>query len=125
MDYKTIGLGTIITTILTIVLSIIFFPLFLLSPVIGGFFAAYLSEGYEDYDEMDKIDGAVLGGISGLIGGSVIGILYFMGFGVIGAIIGAASDEIGTMVSIVLITGLVVFKFLGIIGGIIGVILKE
>ena len=124
MDYKTIGLGALITTALTIVLSIIFFPLFLLSPIIGGFFAAYLSEGYEDYEKMDKIDGAVVGGISGLIGGSLICVLYFLGFGVIGAIIGTAS-KIGVMAGIILFTGLVIFKFLGIIGGVMGVIAKE
>ena len=120
MNWKIIGPSALINAALTIVLSSIFFPLFFLGPLTGGFLASYLSKGYEDYDKMDKIDGAVVGGISGLAGGLIV-----LGFGVVSVIIGLISAKTGLIATNILIIGFFIFKFLGIAGGIIGVIAKE
>jgi len=123
MDLKIIGTGALINAVSTVALSLIFLPLFLLGPVIGGFFAAYLSEGYEDYDKMDKIDGAVVGGISGLVGGSIV-LLFILGFGAVNASM-ALISTVGSMAGSILVIGFLIFKFLGVAGGIIGVFVKE
>jgi hypothetical protein len=131
MDWKIIGPSALINAVLTIVLSLIFFPLSFLGPLTGGFLASYLSKGYEDYDKMDEKDGAVVGAISGLIGGLIIGILFVLGFGDISAIIGLIS-KIGAIAGSTLIKGYVILEFtlvmsfvLGLVGGVIGVIVKE
>ncbi len=125
MDWKIIGLSALINTALTIVLSLIFFPLLFLGPLSGGFLASYLSKGYEDYEKMDEKDGMVVGAISGLIGGLIIGLLSILGFGDISAII-------GTIAGNTLITGYIIIQLstiislvLGLLGGAIGVIVKE
>ena len=43
-DWKTIGIGALVNAVFTMVLTLIFFPLFFLGPVIGGFLATYLAE---------------------------------------------------------------------------------
>ena len=48
-DWKAIGIGALINAVLTIVLTIIMFPLFFLGPVIGGFMATYLSQNNTMY----------------------------------------------------------------------------
>lgn len=129
MDLKIIGLSALVNTALTSILSLIYFPLLFIGPLIGGFLASYLSEGYEIYDKMDKNDGAVVGAISGLVGGLIIGILFFLGFGGINTIlsteIGAISDNILVLGYIIIQLSLIVNFILGLIGGIIGVIIKE
>jgi len=131
MNWKIIGLSALVNTVLTIILSLIFFPLFFLGPLSAGFLASYLSKGYEDYDKMDEKDGAVVGAVSGLIGGIVIGLLFILGFGDINAITGLISTKIGIINHITLITGYIIFQFsviisfiLGLVGGIVGVIAK-
>ena len=132
MNWKIIGLSALVNTILTIILSLIFFPLFFLGPLTGGFLASYLSKGYEDYDTMDEKDGAVVGAVSGLIGGIIIGLLFILGFGDISAITGVISTKIGVLTDhITLITGYLIFQFsvfisfvLGLVGGIVGVAVK-
>jgi hypothetical protein len=128
MDLKTIGIGALVNAALTCVLSLIFFPLFFIGPIFGGFLASYLSEGYEIYDKMDKKDGAIVGAISGLIGGLLIG-LIFLGFGDINTTLSA---KIGGICNNTLILGYIIIQLslivsfiLGLIGGIIGVIVKE
>ena len=132
MDWKIIGLSALINTALTIVLSLIFFPLLFLGPLTGGFLASYLSKGYEDYEKMDEKDGMVVGAISGLIGGLIIGLLFILGFGDISAIIGLISTKIGAIAGNALITGYIIIQLsivislvLGLLGGAIGVIVKE
>ena len=131
MDWKIIGLGSFINIILTTIFSLIFFPLFFLGPLIGGFFSSYLTEGFENYDKMDEKDGAVVGAISGLIGGLLIGILYIIGFGAINTILGIISAKFGLMTGSI-IAGFVIFNIstsisflLGLVGGVIGVIIKK
>ncbi|MGZ7043146.1 MAG: DUF5518 domain-containing protein [Methanobacterium sp.] len=131
MDWKIIGISAFINVALTITLSIVFFPLLFLGPLIGGFFASYPSKGYEDYDKMDEKDGAVVGAISGLIGGLIIGSLFFLGFGNINSIIGLIST-IGSLGGNIVIKGYIIIEFslimsfvLGLIGGIVGVIVKK
>jgi hypothetical protein len=128
MDWKIIGLSALLNASLTLVLSLIFFPLFFIGPLAGGFAASYLSKGYEDYTKIDVKDGAVLGAMSGLIGGILIGLLFVTGLGFINNITGLISTETGTLTSNnIIITGYLIFQLsiitsliLGIIGGIIG-----
>ncbi|MGB9936303.1 MAG: DUF5518 domain-containing protein [Methanobacterium sp.] len=132
MDYKIIGIGSLVGAALGMFLSFVFFPLLFLGPLIGGILASYLSKGYEDYDEMNIADGAVLGAISGAISGIIISLLFFLGFGDISAITGFISSEIGSITGGFIITGYIVLELsliisfiLGLIGGIIGVIVKK
>lgn len=132
MDWKIIGLSALINAVLTMVLSIIFFPLLFLGPITGGFLASYFSKGYEDYDKMDKIDGAVVGAVSGLIGGLIIGLLSLLGIGDINVITGLISTQIGAIGNNNLIIGYIIIQFstvmslvLGLIGGAMGVIVKK
>lgn len=132
MDWKIIGLSALINAVLTIVLSLIFFPLFVLGPLVGGFLASYPSKGFEDYEEMDEKDGAVVGAISGGIGGLLIGLLFVLGFGDISAITGLISSKIGAMTGGIIITGYIILELaiiisavLGLIGGVIGVVVKK
>jgi hypothetical protein len=132
MDWKIIGLSALINAFITMVLSLLFFPLFFLGPLIGGFFASYLSKGFEDYDNMDEKDGAVVGAISGLIGGIIISVLFILGIGDISAITGLILTNIGVLTGhITLITGYIIFQFsviisfvLGLVGGIMGIAVK-
>jgi hypothetical protein len=130
MDWKIIGLGALINIILTALISLIFFPLFFLGPLTGGFLSSYLTEGFENYDKMDEKDGAVVGAISGLIGGIIIAILYIIGFGTLSIIIGL-SAKLGIITGSI-VTGLVIINIsattsliLGLIGGVIGVVIKK
>lgn len=132
MDWKIIGLNALINAALTIILSLIFFPLFFLGPITGGFLASYISQGYEYYDKMDKKDGAVVGAVSGIIGGLLIGLLSLLGIGVISANIGLISTKIGVISNNSLIIGYIIIQFsivmsfvLGLIGGVIGAIAKD
>ena len=133
MEWKIIGLSALINAVLTVILSLIFFPLSLLGPLTGGFLVSYLSRGYEEYyDKIDEKDGAVLGAISGLLGGLIVGLLFILGFGGISAVIGLISSKLGTIAGNNIVLGytlielsIVVSCVLGSIGGIIGVIVKK
>jgi hypothetical protein len=132
MDWKIIGISALINAAITSVLSLIFFPLAFLGPIIGGFLASYPSKGFEDYEKMDEKDGAVVGAISGGIGGLIIGLLFILGIGNISAVTGLISSQIGTMTGGIFIAGyiiielaIVVSSFLGLIGGVIGVAVKK
>lgn len=131
MDWKIIGIGSFINIVLTSIFSLIFFPLFFLGPIIGGFFSSYLTEGFENYDKMDEKDGAVVGAISGLMGGLIVGILYIIGFGAINNVLGIISAKFGVVAGSI-IAGFVIINIsteisfvLGMIGGVIGVIIKK
>jgi hypothetical protein len=132
-EWKIIGLSGLINAALTTLLIIIFFPLFFLGPLTGGFLASYLSHGYEDYDKMDLKDGFILGAISGIIGGLIITLLLILGFGAISTIIELISPKIGILSGAnTLIAAYVIFQLsviistiLGAIGGTIGVMVKE
>jgi Family of unknown function (DUF5518) len=132
-EWKIIGLSGLINAVLTIILIIIFFPLFFLGPLTGGFLASYLSHGYEYYEKMDLKDGVVVGAISGIVGGLILILLLILGFGAISIIIELVSSKIGiTSSAITLIAAYIIFEFsviistiLGAIGGTIGVIVKR
>jgi len=128
MDWKIIGISAISNAALTIVLSLIFFPLLFLGPLTGGFLASYLSRGYEYYDKMDKKDGAVVGSVSGLIGGLIIGLLFILGIGDIEVIINPISSQLGEIGNNTIVMGYIILQLsivmsfvLGLIGGVIGV----
>jgi hypothetical protein len=131
MDWKIIGLGAMVNIILTTMLSLLFFPLFFLGPLIGGFLSSYLTEGFENYDEMDLKDGAVVGAISGLIGGLLIAIFYIVGLGEINTVLGSISPKLGIITGSIIV-GVVIINIsattsllLGLIGGAIGVFVKK
>ena len=123
MDWKIIGISALINAAITSVLSLIFFPLAFLGPLLGGFLASYPSEGFEDYEEMDEKDGAVVGAISGIIGGLIIAVIYILGFGNINSIPGL--DNIITAGYVVIQLAIVISLVLSLIGGVIGVVVKR
>jgi hypothetical protein len=127
MDWKTIGIGALVNAALTICLSWIFLPLIFLGPIAGGFITAYITKGFEDYDVMDEKDGAVVGTMSGIIGGILIGLLLIMGLGNMGAITGLISAGIGLIVTayIIIQLSVIISLILGLIGGILGVMVKK
>ncbi|MDO9045786.1 MAG: DUF5518 domain-containing protein [Methanobacteriaceae archaeon] len=127
MDWKTIGIGALVNAALTIFLSWIFLPLFFLGPIAGGFITSYLSKGFEDYEVMDEKDGAVVGTMSGIIGGILIGLLLILGLGNMDAINGFISTGIGLIVTayIIIQLSVIVSLVLGLIGGILGVVVKK
>jgi hypothetical protein len=132
MDWKIIGISALINAAITSVLSLIFFPLAFLGPIIGGFLASYPSKGFEDYEKMDEKDGAVVGAISGGIGGLIIGLLFILGIGNISAVTGLISSQIGTMTGGIFIAGYIIIELaivislvLGLVGGVIGVVVKK
>lgn len=126
MDLKIIGLSALVNAALTIVLSIIFFPLLVLGPLTGGFLASYLSKRYEDYDKIDEKDGMVVGAISGLIGGLLISLLSILGIGDITATLGVISTG-NTLINtyIIIQLSLIMSFVLGLVGGVIGVLVKK
>jgi hypothetical protein len=130
MDLKIIGLGALINIILTTLLSLFYFPLFFLGPLIGGFLSSYFTEGFENYDKMDEKDGAVVGAISGLIGGIVIALLYIIGFGALNTVLGL-SAKLG-IIGASIIASLIIINIsttvsllLGLVGGVLGVVFKK
>ncbi|BDZ67559.1 DUF5518 domain-containing protein [Methanobacterium ferruginis] len=132
MDWKIIGISALLSVVLTIILSLIWVPLIFLGPLTGGFLASYLSRGYEYYDKMDKKDGAVVGSVSGLIGGLIIGSLFLLGIGDVNVIIKLISSQLGAISNKTLIIGYIILQLsiiisfvLGLIGGILGVSQKE
>lgn len=133
MDWKIIGLSGLLNAALTIILIIIFFPLFFLGPLIGGFLVSYLSHGYEYYDKLDLKDGAVLGAISGIIGGLIITLILILGFGAISTFIRLTSLKFGLIdgadaliaAYIIFQLSLIISIILGAVGGVVGVIVKE
>ncbi len=126
MDWKIIGISALINAVITSVLSLIFFPLAFLGPIIGGFLSSYPSEGFEDYEGMDEKDGAVVGAISGLIGGLIIALILILGFGNISAIgLKIGLDNVLTTGYVVLQLSIIISLVLSLIGGVIGVVVKR
>jgi hypothetical protein len=132
-DWKIIGLSGLINAVLTIIIIIIFFPLFFLGPLTGGFLASYFSQGYEDYDKMDLKDGTIVGTFSGIIGGLIITLILIMGFETITTIINLISLEIGIIPGantgiaayIIFELSIIISTILGALGGLIGIKVKK
>jgi hypothetical protein len=126
IDWKAVGVGSLINAVLTIVLTISVFPLFFLGPIIGGLVATYIGSG-------ERKDAPVEGALTGIIGGLIIGILFIAGFGALSAIIGLIFAKIGIVAgTITLIVGvfltvlsILVGGVLGAVGGFIGAEIKE
>ncbi len=123
MDWKIIGISALVNAALTSVLSLLFFPIAFIGPIIGGFLSSYPSEGFEDYDKMDEKDGAVVGAISGLIGGLIISLIFILGFGNITSIMGL--DNIMTTGYVIIQLAVIISLVLSLIGGVIGVVVKR
>lgn len=122
-DWIAIAIGAIVNVALTIVLALVFSPLFFLGPIIGGFLAAYLIR-----DEFEFESGLIHGALAGVLGGLLIGILSLLGIGVLAVIfgivlsaLGVAVGVIGTVVVIFLtILAVLICSVLSAIGGAIG-----
>jgi hypothetical protein len=120
-DWSAVGIGGIVTAGLTIVLALVFFPLFFLGPIIGGFVTVYLMR-----DEFES--GILNGGLAGVIGGLIIGILSLFGIGVLATVIavftagiGIAVGAVGALIVIFFtILAMLVCGVLSAIGGAIG-----
>ena len=127
MDWKIIGIGSLVNAALTIILSWIFLPLFVLGPFTGGFLASYLSKGFEDYAKMDAKDGAVLGAISGIIGGLIIGLLLILGLGDISAFTTLIEQTGSFIISayVIIQLSVIISLILGLVGGVLGDVLKK
>jgi hypothetical protein len=120
-DWSAVGIGGIVTAGLTIVLALVFFPLFFLGPIIGGFVTVYLMrDGLES--------GIINGGLAGVIGGLIIGILSLFGIGVLATVIAVFTAGVGIAVGVVgaliviffTILAMLVCGVLSAIGGAIG-----
>ena len=129
MEWKVIGLSAFINAVLTTLLSIYMLPFIFAGSLIGGFLAAYLSQGYEDYALMDKKDGAVLGAVSGLLGGFIITLFFILGFGTIGVVIKSVIGNIGNnpiiLAYIILQLSVIMSFIFGLLGGIVGIFVKD
>ena len=90
-DWIAVGIGGLVTAVLTIVLALVVFPLFFLGPLIGGFVTVYLIR-----DEFES--GIINGGLAGALGGLIIGIISLLGIGVIAAVIAVLAAQIGIAV---------------------------
>ena len=89
MDLKITELSALVNATLTIVLSIIFFPLLVLGPLTRSCWRFFLAKDIRSYyDKIDEKDGMVVGAISGLIGGLLISLLSILGIGDITAALG-------------------------------------
>ena len=125
MNWKLIGMTAVINAAITILLTIIYLPLSIIGPLIGGFLASYFSSGYEDYGVIDLKDGAVLGAFSGLIGGLILTVL-FMIFGSLNPFLEGFIGSNTILVGYAILQITVISSFiLGLFGGIIGVLCKN
>lgn len=132
-DWKIIGLSGIVNAAVTVIIVIIFFPLFFLGPLTGGFLASYFSRGYEDYAKMDLKDGAVVGIFSGIIGGLITTLILIIGFEAINTLINLMSLNIGIIpgadavlaVYIIFQLSIIISLILGALGGLIGIWFKK
>lgn len=130
-DWKAIAIGSLVNAVLTMVFTLVLFPLFFLGPVIGGFMATYLSRDFSFIN--NPTEGAADGAVAGVIGGLIIGIIFILGFGALSAILGLIFTQIGAVAgTITLITGLfitfvtvIVGGLFGAIGGVIGLSVRE
>ena len=130
-DWNIIGLSGFASATIAIVLSIFYFPLFFLGPLLGGFLAVYFSRGYEDYDKMDRKDGAVIGVLSGIIGGLITSVFFLLMPGMITAVIGILNTRLGAfgdsllagylLIQLTIVSSMI---FSGL-GGIIGIAAKN
>jgi hypothetical protein len=126
MEWKIIGLSAVINAVLTILLSIVFFPLFFIGPLIGGFLAAYLSKGYEDYDVMDEKDGAIVGAVCGLMGGFIIALFLILEIGTVSMFLKPLIGDNTLIIGYIILQLSVLISFvLGLVGGVIGVYVKN
>lgn len=120
-DWISIGIGAVVNAALTIVLALVFFPLFFLGPIIGGFITVYLIR-----DEFET--GIIHGGLAGVLGGLIIGILSLFGVGIVAALVSLFLAELGVALGAVgalfviffTVLTMLVCGILSAIGGAIG-----
>jgi hypothetical protein len=132
-EWKIIGLSGLLNAAITILLIILYYPLFFLGPLIGGFLASYRSAKYEDYTEMDVKDGAIVGVISGIIGGLIITLILITEFEAVTSLINLITlnvdlipgDSVAIAAYIILQLSMIISITLGAIGGVMGIHAKN
>ena len=131
-NWKVIGLCGLFSAVVSGVVAMIYFPLFFLGPLIGGFLAVYFSGAYEDYyEKMDRKDGAVIGVLSGIIGGLILGSFLVLSTGTLDSVISLINAKLGTLADAILAGYLIlqltviVGMVFGGLGGYIGFIVKK
>mgnify|MGYP007111628105 CR=1 FL=1 len=125
MNWKLVGVGALINAAITVLLTVIYLPLSFIGPIAGGFIVSYFSQGYEDYSGVDWKDGAVLGAISGLIGGLILTLL-FIWLGTFNITLEAFTGTNTTLMAYAILQVTIIASFiLGLIGGIGGVAFKN
>lgn len=125
MNWKLVGLGALVNAIITVLLIMIYLPLSFVGPVIGGFLASFFTRGYKNYGTMDLKDGAVVGAISGLIGGLIMTSLLIW-FGSLNTTIGGiVGGNVFLLAYVILQITTVASFILGLLGGVVGVAIKN
>lgn len=125
MNLKLLGLAAFVNAILTVIITVIYLPLFFIGPIIGGFLVSYLSKGYEDYSGLDWKDGAVVGAISGLVGGLILSLLFIL-LGTWNATLESfTGDNLILMYYVILQVTVIISFILGLVGGVLGVTIKK
>lgn len=128
-NWKIICISGLLGATLSFVLSLVYFPLFILGPLIGGFLASYFSKNYEDYVGIDIKDGAIIGVFSGIVGGLIFSLFLIFGGSAITITTGLLSTGMGVIVDVVvagyviLQLSLIISMILGALGGVVGVII--
>lgn len=128
-NWKIICISGLLSATLSFVLSLVYFPLFILGPLIGGFLASYFSKNYEIYVGIDIKDGAIIGVFSGIIGGLIFSLFLIFGGSAISITTGLLSTGMGVIVDVIvagyviLQLSLIVSMILGALGGVVGVII--
>lgn len=125
MNWKLIGIAAALNVIISLFLTVVYLPLTIIGPIIGGFIASYFSSGYEDYEIMDFKDGAVVGAVSGLIGGLILTLL-FISFGSLNPVLEVFTGSNTLILGYATLQFTTISSFiLGLIGGVLGVIVKS
>jgi hypothetical protein len=128
-NWTSVGIGAVITAGLTIVLALVFFPLFFIGPIIGGFVTVYLIR--DEFWEFES--GTVNGALTGVVAGLIIGILSLLGIGVIAGVVALLLAKLGIIIGlagvllVVLITilAVIILGVLAAIGGAIGEYVRD
>ncbi len=113
-DWIAVAIGAIVNGALTIVLALIFFPLFFLGPIIGGFVTTYLLK-----DEHES--GLIHGALAGVLGGLLIGILSLFGVGIVAGVVAILLSGLGLAIGAI---GAIMVIFLTILAMLIGGVLS-
>ena len=112
INWKSSFIGGLINFIITLILSILCFPLFFIGPLLGGIATVMFSD--ISYDALKE------GALSGIIGGILMGILIILGVSSLSVFIGILSNNILSMGAFGAVIGLIITILFIIISAILG-----